>query len=55
MSATLLSDVSQQVQKFWSPMFMDELMESTLLASLVNKEYQGDLKRGGDTVNKTAA
>jgi len=50
MSATLLSDVSNQVAKFWSPMFMDELMESTLLASLVNKQYQGDLKRGGDTV-----
>jgi len=51
MSATLLSDVSNQVAKFWSPMFMDELMQSTLLASLVNKQYQGEMKRGGDTVD----
>lgn len=50
MGATLVSDVSNQVQKFWSPLFKDELIESTLLASLVNKEYQGDIKREGDTV-----
>lgn len=50
MSATLLADVSEQVQKFWSPIFMDELRESLLLGSLVNKEYQGEIKALNDTV-----
>lgn len=50
MSATLLADVSNQVQKFWAPMFMDELKETTLLPSLINKEYDGEIKREGDTV-----
>ena len=47
---TSISDVSNQVQEFWSPMFMDELKETSLLASLCNKDYQGDIKKGGDTV-----
>lgn len=50
MGATSVSDVSNQVQKYWSPIFQDELLESNLLANLVNKDYQGDLKKEGDTV-----
>lgn len=50
MSRTTLSEVTQQIQKFWSPMFSKELREDTLLASLVNKDYQGEIKKGGDTV-----
>lgn len=50
MSITLLSDVANQVQKFWSPMMKDLLLEDNLLANLVNKEFQGDLRAGGDTV-----
>lgn len=50
MGATLVGDVSNQVQKFWSPLFQDELLERNLLANLVNKEYEGDLKKAGDTV-----
>lgn len=50
MSATLLTDVSNQIQKFWAPTFAKTLRESTLLAGLVNKEYQGELKAQGDTV-----
>jgi len=50
MSTTLISDVANQVQTFWSPLFMDELKESSILAGLVNKEYQNDLKKAGDTV-----
>jgi len=50
MSTTNLSDVNEQIQKFWSPMFMDELMESVLLPSLVNKDYEGSIAKGGDTV-----
>jgi len=50
MSVTLVSDVSNQIQKFWAPLFMDELKEQTILPSLVNKSYQGEIKKGGDTV-----
>jgi hypothetical protein len=50
MGATLVGDVSNQVQKFWSPLFQDELLERNLLANLVNKDYEGDLKKAGDTV-----
>src|SRR3972149_4494848 len=50
MPATLLADVQNQVQTFWSNMFMDELKERTLLPSLVNKDYQGEIKPGGSTV-----
>lgn len=50
MSLTDLNVVSEQVQKFWAPMFSKELRESLLLGSLVNKEYQGQIKAEGDTV-----
>lgn len=50
MSTTLLSDVSNQVQEYWAPMFMDELMETVLLPGLMNKDYQGEIRQGGDTV-----
>lgn len=50
MSATLVGDVSNQVQYFWSPTFMDQLKENTLLPSLVNKAYQGEIKQYGDRV-----
>lgn len=50
MSTTLVNELSEQAQKFWAPMTKDALMEQTLLPSLVNKEYEGSIKRGGDTV-----
>lgn len=50
MSATSVLDVQDQVQKFWAPMFMDELRETALLPSLVNRAYEGEIKKGGDTV-----
>lgn len=50
MSATLVGDVSNQVQTFWAPMFMDELKERTVLPTLVNKAYQGQIKAQGDRV-----
>lgn len=45
-----LEDVQNQVMQFWSPMFMQELREQTLLAGLVNREYEGEIKKMGDTV-----
>lgn len=50
MSVTDLASVANQIQKYWSPMFMKELRESLLLGSLVNKEYEGEIKNQGDTV-----
>lgn len=47
---TTVLEVTNQIQKYWAPMFTQELRESHLLPALVNKEYQGDLKREGDTV-----
>lgn len=50
MATTLVGDVSNQIQKYWAPKFTKELRESLLLGGLVSKDYQGEIKRGGDTV-----
>ena len=50
MSTTLKGDVTNQVQKYWAPRFTKELRGSLLLGSLVNKDYQGSISKGGDTV-----
>jgi len=50
MSSTLLSDVTNQVEKFWSPLFTKELRQTLLFGSLVNKDYSGQIKNLGDTV-----
>ena len=50
MSVTLLNDVSQQIVEKWAPVFTDELKESSLLASLVSREYQGDIGPNGNSV-----
>ncbi len=49
-AVTTLTDVSNQIQKFWSPLFMKELRATMLLGSLVNRDYDGEIKAGGDTV-----
>lgn len=50
MGQTNLADVADQIAKHWSPLMTKELRESTLLASLVNKDYDGEIKKKGDTV-----
>jgi len=50
MALTDLAVVSEQVQKVWAPLFAQELRESLLLASLVNKDYEGQIKQHNDTV-----
>lgn len=50
MSVTTLAEVNAQIQKFWAPTFVDQLKETTLLPSLVNKDYEGQIRKGGDTV-----
>lgn len=50
MSQTNINTVTNQIQKFWAPLFMEELRASQLIATLVNKAYQGEIKQQGDTV-----
>lgn len=50
MTQSNLADVTNQIQKYWSPLFTKELRETLLLGSLVNREYQGQILKGGDTV-----
>lgn len=47
---TSVTDVSNQVQKFWSPIFVPELLEKSILPALCNKKYEGEIKEAGDTV-----
>lgn len=47
---TSLAEVEAQIQKFWSPLFVPELREQLLLGALVNKDYQGEITKKGDTV-----
>jgi hypothetical protein len=53
MGMSLITDAdgaAQQAQEFWSPLFVDELLETAPYPALVNRDYDGDLKKGGDTV-----
>ena len=50
MATTELIDVQDQIMKFWSDLFMPELRESNPLIALVDKTYDGEIKRQGDTV-----
>jgi hypothetical protein len=50
MAVTTLAEVQEQVMKFWAPTFVSQLKETTLLPSLVNKSYSGQIKKGGDEV-----
>lgn len=50
MSATLINELSDQIEKFWSPIFVPELKESALLPNLISKDYEGAITQGGDTV-----
>ena len=47
---TGIGNVSNQIQKFWSPIFTKELRQNNLLINLLDKSYQGELKAHGDTV-----
>jgi hypothetical protein len=50
MSKTTLAEVQDQIQTKWSPVFMQELRESFILQQLVSKQYEGEMKKKGDTV-----
>lgn len=53
MAVTTINDLSAQVREFWSDMFVQELQESNMLASLVNRDYQGEIGPGGNQVKVT--
>lgn len=53
MSKTGINDVQDQIQEEWSPMFMQELRESTLLPGQVNKDYTGEIRKKNDSVTVT--
>jgi len=48
MALTSLQEVQGQVQEFWAPIFTKQLRENLMLGSLVSKEYEGSIKKGGD-------
>jgi hypothetical protein len=50
MTDTNIDAVTSAIQTVWSKMFMDQLRQTNLLFNLVNREYSGDMKQGGDTV-----
>jgi len=50
MGTTRLADVQAQIQTEWSALFMQEFLESHLLAALVNKDYEGDIRKRNDKV-----
>lgn len=50
MSVTTLAALEEQIQKYWSPKYSKQLRESLMLGGLVNKEYKGEIKKGGDEV-----
>lgn len=50
LGATKMADVAEQIQKFWGPLGMSQLYQENPMLSIVNREYEGSLKRQGDTV-----
>lgn len=50
MAVTDLGVVQDQIQKFWAPLFMDELRANLPAAAILNKEYSGQIKDLGDEV-----
>lgn len=49
-SATLVRELEDQIQKFWSPVFVPELKETAILPNLINTTFSADLQAQGDTV-----
>lgn len=47
---TNLVDLQDQVQQWWSSLFVAELIETTPIVALLNRDYDGDIKEGGNSV-----
>lgn len=50
MSATLVQELNEQTKKYWSPLSRDELKERSVAVNIFNREYEGEIKQGGDSV-----
>lgn len=50
---TLVGDLSNQVGKLWAPLTVDELKERAVMASLTNRDYEGQINNANDTVYVT--
>jgi hypothetical protein len=53
MAVTTTTDLANQIQDIWSPIFMNEMRETHVLQSLVSKQYQGSIRQKNDTVKIT--
>lgn len=53
MSTTTIGDLEAQVKEYWSDIFVPELKESDLLVNLISRDYEGEIKEGGDQVKVT--
>jgi len=47
---TSVADIAEQVQKVWAPTFIPELKENDILSTLVNKNFDGEIRQLNDTV-----
>jgi len=54
MTMTSVSDNTALVKKFWSSLFVPELLEMSVLPGIVNKSYSGTIGAAGDTVKVTS-
>ncbi len=50
MALTTTVDVANEMEKYWSPLTFDQLVQDNALIGLVNSEYEGQLGNAGDTV-----
>ena len=52
MSMTAVNDTAIQLlcREFWSDIFVPEVMQATMLPSLVSREYEGEIQKAGDKV-----
>lgn len=53
MVQTTINDLSDQVKEYWSDMFMQELRSTNMMIDLCNRDYEGEIKEGGNQVKVT--
>jgi hypothetical protein len=49
-TVTKLSDLTEQIQKVWAPLISGQLRADQLLAQFCNRDYDGEIRQGNDTV-----
>ncbi len=50
MALTTIADVQNEMEKYWSPLTFDQLVQDNGLISVVNTDYEGQIQNAGDTV-----